>query len=257
MRPYILVSNDDGVTAPGIKALIEVMKELGDVIVVAPDGPRSGQSSAITAGKPIRYKQIEKSAGLEVYACTGTPTDCVKLAFEAIATRKIDLVVSGINHGSNATINVIYSGTMGAAFEGTEHGVPSIGFSIDNHSHRADLEPMKPYVLQITKEVLKRGLPNRVCLNVNAPNGEIKGTKLVRQCDGMWVKEFEKRTDPYGFDYFWLTGHFKSAEPEAEDTDEWALKSGYVSIVPTTIDMTSYDNLSVMSDWDFDEVEVE
>ncbi len=252
MRPYILVTNDDGVAAPGIKALVEVMKTIGDVIVVAPDGARSGQSSAITAGKPIRYRLLEKSEGLEIYSSTGTPTDCVKLAFEAIMQRRPDIVVSGINHGSNATINVIYSGTMGATFEGTEHGVPSIGFSFTEHSHRADLSEMLPYIHQITTEVLKNGLPDRVCLNVNAPAGKIKGAKLARQCNGMWVKEFEKRTDPYGYDYFWLTGHFENAEPEAADTDEWALNNGYVSIVPTTIDMTSYENLESMRDWDFE-----
>lgn len=240
MRPYILVTNDDGVDAPGILALTKMMMKLGDVLVVAPDGPRSGQSSAITANEPIKAKLIEKKEGLTRYSCTGTPTDCTKLAFDSLAEREIDLVVAGINHGSNAAINVIYSGTMGAALEGCEHGVPSVGFSLCDHAYDADFSFFEPHILKISEETLQNGLPENVCLNVNAPIGQLKGVRVARQCKGQWVKEFEKRTDPHGREYYWLTGFFKNFEPDAEETDEWALANGYVSVVPTTIDLTAH-----------------
>lgn len=252
MRPYILITNDDGINAPGINALTEVMMQLGDVIVVAPDGPRSGQSSAITAGFPIRVKLLEQSQELTRYACSGTPTDCVKLAFDSLTSRTPDLVVSGINHGSNAAINVIYSGTMGAALEGCEHGVKSIGFSICDHSLKADFSAFKPYIKKITEEMLRNDLPQNICLNVNAPKGEILGIKVARQCHGRWLKEFEKRTDPYGQNYYWLTGHFENFEPDAQDTDEWALKEGYISVVPTRIDLTAHKSVEKIKQWDWD-----
>ncbi len=249
MRPYILITNDDGVNAPGILVLTRLMMQLGDVIVVAPDGPRSGQSNAITVNVPIRYSEIEKKEGLIRFSCTGTPTDCVKLAFENLTSRKPDLVVAGINHGSNAAINVIYSGTMGAALEGCEHGVPSIGFSLCDHSHDADFSSFEPYILKIAAETLKNGLPKQVCLNVNAPTEELKGIKTARQCHGQWMKEFAMKTDPHGRDYFWLTGFYENFEPESEDTDEWALANGYVSVVPTTIDLTAHRFLQEMKKW--------
>ena len=249
MRPYILVTNDDGVNAPGILVLTRLMKQLGDVLVVAPDGPRSGQSSAITFNVPINCRLIEKEEGLTRYACSGTPTDCVKLAFDELAERQPDLVVAGINHGSNAAINVIYSGTMGATLEGCEHGVPSIGFSLCDHAADADFSDFESYVLKIATETLKNGLPKNVCLNVNAPTGKLKGVRIARQCDGQWMKEFEKRTDPHGRDYFWLTGYFKNFEPDAEDTDEWALANGYVSVVPTSLDMTAHEVVEDVKGW--------
>ncbi len=256
MRPYILVTNDDGVDAPGIIELTQTMQEIGDVLVVAPDVHRSGQSSAITVGTPLRAMLLEKSEGLTRYACSGTPTDCVKLAFNSLIERTPDVVVSGINHGSNAAVNVIYSGTMGAAMEGSQHGVPSIGFSILDHAHDADFSHFLPFVKQITEEIIHKGLPNNVCLNVNAPKGALKGAEVVRQCKGRWVKEFEKRQDPYGMEYFWLTGRFENEEPDARDTDEWVLSQGYVSIVPTSIDMTAYEELDKMKDWDFEAAEL-
>jgi len=244
-KPLILVTNDDGIDAKGINVLAELMTELGEVIVFAPAFPQSGQSNALTVTAPIRFQKVEKKENIARYSCTGTPTDCVKLALnEILQGRKPDLLVSGINHGSNGAINVIYSGTMGAAFEGCASGIPSVGFSIDDHSLSADFENFKPFVLKIAKMVLENGLPERVCLNVNAPVGEIKGMKVARQCRGFWTKEFEKRQDPRGIgDYFWLTGYFHNQEPEATDTDEWAVKNGYISIVPTRVDMTDYESL--------------
>ncbi|NLO69623.1 MAG: 5'/3'-nucleotidase SurE [Porphyromonadaceae bacterium] len=250
MRPYILITNDDGVDAPGVLILTRLMMEIGDVIVVAPDGARSGQSNAITVKHPVRYHKIEEREGLKRYSCTGTPTDCVKLAFNELTVRKPDLLVSGINHGSNSAINVIYSGTMGATLEGCENGVPSIGFSLCDHDYHADFSFFEPFILQLSREVLKNGLPRNVCLNVNAPIGEIKGIRISRQCSGQWVKEYAKRTDPVGRDYFWLTGFFENHEPDAEDTDEWALANGFISVVPTTTDMTAHGFIEVMKKWE-------
>ena len=248
-KPYILITNDDGDVAKGIQVLTRLMCQLGDVIVVAPDGPRSAQSNAITVTHPIRFKLTEESEGLKKYTCTGTPTDCVKLALNEIVERKPDLIVSGINHGSNAAVNVIYSGTMGAVLEGCENGILSIGFSICDHSYNADFSYFEPFIQKIASQALEKGLPRGVCLNVNAPVGVIKGVKVARQCDGQWTKEFAKRIDPQGRSYFWLTGNFENFEPESPDTDEWALNNGYVSIVPTKIDMTAYDLLREVENW--------
>jgi len=248
-KPLILITNDDGADAPGIIVLTRLMMQIGDVVVVAPDGPRSAQSNALTVTKPIRFKKTEEKVGLIRYICNGTPTDCIKLSLNEIVERKPDLIVSGINHGSNSAINVIYSGTMGAVLEGCENGILSIGFSIDSHSHEVDFTDFEPFVLQITREALKNGVPHAICLNVNAPKGIIKGTRISRQCDGQWVKEYEKRTDPQGCDYFWLTGYFENREPSAEDTDEWALLNNYISIVPTKIDLTAYEVINEIKRW--------
>ncbi|HLP04693.1 MAG TPA: 5'/3'-nucleotidase SurE [Paludibacter sp.] len=250
-KPLILITNDDGADARGIEVLTRLMCEIGDVVVVAPDGPRSAQSNALTVTHPVRFKTLEEKDGLKRYSCSGTPTDCVKLALNAIVDRRPDLIVSGINHGSNSAINVIYSGTMGAVLEGCENGILSIGFSISSHSWDVDFSNFEPYVLQVARQALAHGLPDRTCLNVNAPNGEIAGVRVSRQCNGQWVKEFEKRTDPQGRAYFWLTGYFENHEPEAEDTDEWALLNGYISIVPTKIDLTAYDAIQGVGGWEF------
>jgi 5'-nucleotidase len=249
-KPLILITNDDGDTARGIQILTQLMCQLGNVVVVAPDGPRSAQSNALTVTHPIRFKLTEETVGLKRYSCTGTPTDCIKLALNEIVERKPDLIVSGINHGSNAAVNVIYSGTMGAVLEGCENGIPSIGFSICDHSFNADFSHFESYILKIASKTLEKGLPRGICLNVNAPVGTIKGIKTARQCDGQWTKEFARRTDPQGRLYFWLTGNFENFEPQSEDTDEWALNNGYVSIVPTKIDMTAYDFLNDISEWE-------
>ncbi len=243
-KPLILITNDDGADAKGIAVLTRLMTQLGDVVVVAPDGPRSAQSNALTVTHPIRFKKIEESEGLTRYSCTGTPTDCVKLALNEILERTPDMLVSGINHGSNSAINVIYSGTMGAVLEGCENGIPSVGFSICNHSLEADFSTFEPFVLKIAQTTLVNGLPKGVCLNVNAPDGHIAGIKVARQCDGRWTKEYAKRTDPHGRVYFWLTGAFENHEPDATDTDETALNKGYISIVPTKIDLTAYDAMN-------------
>ncbi|NDP22781.1 MAG: 5'/3'-nucleotidase SurE [Paludibacter sp.] len=249
-KPLILITNDDGHDAKGIELLTRLMMQIGDVVVVAPDGPRSAQSNALTVTHPIRFKKIEEKEGLKRYSCTGTPTDCVKLALNEIVERQPDLLVSGINHGSNAAINVIYSGTMGAVLEGCENGVLSIGFSICDHSFDADFSIFEPYILKITRTALEKGLPHATCLNVNAPMGEIAGIRIARQCDGRWAKEFAKRSDPQGRSYFWLTGYFENHEPEATDTDEWALSKGFISIVPTKIDLTAYEAMDAVKKWE-------
>lgn len=248
-KPLILITNDDGHDAKGIDILTRLMMEIGDVVVVAPDGPRSAQSNALTVTHPIRFKKIEEKEGLTRYMSTGTPTDCVKLALNEILERKPDLLVSGINHGSNAAINVIYSGTMGAVLEGCENNILSIGFSICDHSLDADFSKFEPFILQITRAALANGLPYATCLNVNAPMGEISGVTVARQCDGRWTKEFAKRSDPQGRAYYWLTGHFENHEPDAIDTDEWALAHGQISIVPTKIDLTAYNAIDKIRAW--------
>lgn len=248
-KPYILITNDDGADSKGIDVLTRLMLQLGEVVVVAPDGPRSAQSNALTVTHPIRFKKIEEAVGLTRYSCTGTPTDCVKLAMHEILDRQPDLIVSGINHGSNSAINVIYSGTMGAVLEGCEHGIPSIGFSICNYSPDADFTHFEPYILSVARQTLAHGLSSGVCLNVNAPAETIQGVKICRQCNGRWTKEFAKRTDPHGRAYYWLTGYFENHEPEATDTDEWALQNGFVSVVPTKIDMTAYNTITTLQEW--------
>lgn len=252
MTPLILVTNDDGIQAKGLGVLAGLMAELGDVLVMAPETPQSGQSNAITSASPLRFRPVDREGRITRYACTGTPTDCVKMALEAAlpAGRQPDLLVSGINHGSNAAINVIYSGTMGAVFEGCECGIPSIGFSLTDHGRDADFTGFAPYVSAIARRVLTEGLPRRVCLNVNAPTSTLRGVRVVRQSDGYWTKGFERRTDPYGRDYYWMTGKFVNSEPQATDTDEWALAQGYVSIVPTRIDLTDYGALQAMKGWE-------
>lgn len=245
-RPLILITNDDGDTAKGIRVLTELMLPFGDVIVMAPDGPRSAQSNALTVAHPIRFKLLEEKPGLTRYSCSGTPTDCVKLALNEVVPRQPDLLVSGINHGSNAAINVIYSGTMGAVLEGCENMIPSIGFSISNYAPDADFSYFEPRIVKIVKDVLEHGLPHGVCLNVNAPQGDIKGLRVARQCDGRWTREYAKRLDPFGRTYFWLTGEFENHEPESDETDEWALAQGWVSVVPTKIDLTAHDFLGAL-----------
>jgi len=247
-KPLILVVNDDGITAPGIRNLIKVMRDFGDVIVVAPDSPQSGKGHAITIEDTIRCDKviIEKGAQIE-YSCSGTPVDCVKLAVNKILDRKPDLCVSGINHGSNSSINVIYSGTMSAAVEGALEGIPSIGFSILDYAHNANFKESIPYIKKITKQVLKHGLDNGVCLNVNIPKSikgkKIKGLKVCRQANANWEEEFEERIDPKGKTYYWLTGKFVNYD-KGSDTDEWALANHFISVVPVQFDITAHSSLS-------------
>ncbi|NGM73231.1 5'/3'-nucleotidase SurE [Sphingobacterium sp. SGL-16] len=253
-RPTILVVNDDGITAPGIKVLLEEMQKLGNVVVVAPDAPQSGMGHAITIGKPLRLDKIQLYEGVEMYKCSGTPVDCVKLAVDRIfKDQKPDLCVSGINHGLNYSINVLYSGTMSAAVEGAIEGIPSIGFSLDDFSHGADFSHTRPYVLSIAEQVLNNGLPKGTLLNVNFPHIEkgIKGIKICRQANGNWVEEFEYRVDPHNRDYFWMTGRYDWVD-RGEDTDVFAINNGYASIVPTQFDMTAHHAIPELNSWSFD-----
>ena len=244
--PLIVITNDDGITAPGIHTLIEVVKKITNrIVVVAPDKPQSGMGHAITINAMIRIKKF-KLDGVTAYSCSGTPVDCVKVATAKIAEGKPDLIVSGINHGSNSSINVIYSGTMSAAMEGSIEGIPSIGFSLTDTRIDADFEPSKKYVKQIINYALEHHLEGNCCLNVNLPavnEDLIQGVKVCRQANAMWEEDFQERYDPAGNRYYWLTGKFVNHEEEATDTDEWALKNNFVSVVPVQYDVTAYSVL--------------
>jgi 5'-nucleotidase len=240
-KPLILVTNDDGIHAPGLKVLTELAQKLGEVIVVAPDEGRSGMSHAITIKYPLRLNKVREEDGIVMYSCSGYPADCVKLAVNQILGRKPDLLVSGINHGSNSSISVVYSGTMAAAIEGGLHGIPSIGMSITDFSSRPDFAACIHFGEKIIRNTLLEGLPQGVCLNVNFPKSpvdKIMGIKICRQARGLWIEEFDKRKDPHRREYFWLTGYFDNYEPDDEDTDEWALKNNYVSVVPVRVDFS-------------------
>lgn len=253
-KPLILVTNDDGITAKGIQVLKEQMLPLGEVLVVAPDKPQSGMGHAITVNNPLRMNQVQDSDEVKAYSCSGTPVDCVKLAIYSILKRKPDLVVSGINHGANMSINVLYSGTMSAAVEGAIEGIPSIGFSLLDHSPNADFSHTIPFINQITKNVLDHGLQGDYCLNVNFPRNEgqeLKGVRVCRQGKAYWEDEFDTRKDPYGLDYYWLSGSFASFD-KGEDTDVWALQNNYVSMVPVQYDMTAHHAIQQINSWDFD-----
>ncbi len=253
-RPVILVTNDDGITAPGIQNLAYLMKELGDVVIVAPDSPQSAMGHAITIAKPLRLEQVDLYDGIASYQCSGTPVDCVKLAVNKVLHRKPDLLVSGINHGSNSSINVIYSGTMSAAMEGAIEGIPSIGFSLGDFSHDANFIPVQKYVLEIARQVLANGLPQGSLLNVNFPAvasfEELQGIRICRQAVAKWQEEFDERVDPHKRKYYWLTGEFTLNDP-GEDTDEWALNNNYVSVVPVQFDLTAYHAIQVLNSWKF------
>jgi 5'-nucleotidase len=249
----ILVTNDDGIHAGGIKALIEAVQPFGKLVVIAPQEGQSGMSHAITVKVPLRIESLEDGPRRKVYSCNGTPVDCIKLALDQLLDRAPDLIVSGINHGANSSTAVVYSGTMAAAIEGCLNQIPSIGFSLLDFSRNADFSKAVTFIPDIVGRVLKNGIPTWTCLNVNIPmNGPdpIKGIRVVRQTKGMWKEEFDKRRDPAARDYFWLTGEFKNMEPEATDTDEWALTNGYVSIVPVRIDFTDYESIAKMKDWE-------
>lgn len=252
-KPTILVVNDDGITAPGIKVLIEEMQKVGHVVVVAPDSPQSGMGHAITIGKPLRLDRVELYEGVEMYKCSGTPADCVKLAVHQVFKgKKPDICVSGINHGLNHSINVLYSGTMSAAVEGAIEAIPSIGFSLDNFAHDADFSHCRPYLVAVAQQVLANGLPKGTLLNVNFPNDPaIKGIKICRQAGGHYVEEFEERVDPHNRSYFWMTGKF-DLQDRGEDTDSYALNNGYVAIVPTQFDMTAHHAIPELNSWGFD-----
>jgi len=252
-KPTILVVNDDGIDAPGIKVLMDSMKELGHVVVVAPDGPQSGTGHAITIAKPLRLDRVHIYHNVEMYKCSGTPVDCVKLAVNKVFKgRKPDLCVSGINHGLNHSINVLYSGTMSAAMEGAIESIPSIGFSYDDFSYDADFAQCVPYISTIAKQVLKNGLPPATLLNVNFPkSNQLKGIKICRQANAKYAEEFDERLDPHNRNYYWLTGVFQSGD-KGEDTDVWALDNEYVSVVPVQFDLTAHHAIPILNSWQLD-----
>ncbi len=258
-KPLILVSNDDGITSNGIRHLVEVMKQLGEVIVVAPDSPQSGMGHAITIGNTLRLDETDiYGPDVKAYKCSGTPADCVKLAkHHILKDHKPDLIVSGINHGSNTSISVLYSGTMSAAIEGAIEGTPSIGFSLCDYGHDADFSHTLHYVKAIAAQVLKTGLPKHTTLNVNFPpkrNEALKGVKICRQAHARWQEEFDQRYDPNGRRYFWLAGNFVNYD-KGEDNDEWAIANNYVSVVPCQFDLTAHHTISILNDdW---EIEIE
>jgi len=253
-NPLILVSNDDGITAPGIRTLVNVMKKIGEVVVVAPDGPQSGMGHAITIGNTLRLEETDIFEGVTAYECSGTPADCVKMAKHfVLKDRKPDLVVSGINHGSNTAISVLYSGTMSAAIEAAIEGMPSIGFSLCDYSSDADFSHTKEYVRKIALQALEKGMTKGVALNVNIPpkrNESIKGIKICRQANAKWQEEFDQRYDPHGRKYYWLAGNFVNHD-KGEDNDEWAIANNYISLVPCQFDMTAHHAISILNDdWD-------
>ncbi|MFZ5999552.1 MAG: 5'/3'-nucleotidase SurE [Bacteroidota bacterium] len=254
-KPLILVANDDGITSRGIKHLVDVMKELGDVLVVAPDGPQSGMGHAITVGDTLRLTESNIFEGVRAFECSGTPADCVKMArhFVLKGDRQPDIVVSGVNHGSNTSISVLYSGTMSAAIEGAIEGTPAIGFSLCDYSHNADFSHALEYIKKIAQQVLKKGLPKGVALNVNIPpkrNEPIKGIRICRQANAKWVEEFDQRFDPNGRRYFWMAGNFVNFD-KGEDNDEWAIANNYVSVVPCQFDLTAHQAIPVLNEeWD-------
>ena len=249
-KPLILITNDDGYNAKGIKELTEAMKGLGEIIVFAPDSHQSGMSSAITTSNPIRARIYHQEEDFTAYMCSGTPVDCVKLALNMFVNRKPDLLVSGINHGSNAGISVLYSGTVAAAIEGCVFDVPSLAFSLCDFTPDADFSATKKVAHKLAKKVLKEGLPKGICLNINVPVGEIKGIKMTTQTQGKWVNEYQRAKDGVERDVFWMTGNFENWETENEKNDEWALANGYAAVVPVKIDMTAYDIIQEFKEWE-------
>ncbi len=238
MRPFLLISNDDGVQAPGLHFLIEALRPYADLLVMAPDSARSGFSSSITSAHPLTYKILRREEGFTLCSCSGTPTDCVKMALNLFPERKPDLVIGGINHGDNSSVNAHYSGTMGVAIEGALQGYPSVAFSLCDHRHDADFEPLRPYLVDFMFKAIALGLPAFTCLNINFPLApKFKGTKVCRMARSRWQNEVERREHPWGGEYFWLVGENIELEPDATDTDRWALANGYIAVTPTQLDV--------------------
>lgn len=250
-RPLILVSNDDGIMAKGISELIRFLRPLGEIVVVAPDSPRSGSGCALTVTQPVQHQFLKRDVGLSVYKCSGTPSDCVKLARGVLLDREPDLVVGGINHGDNSATSVHYSGTMGVVIEGCLNGIPSIGFSLCSYEPGADFDAAGPYVRKIAATVLEKGLPPLTCLNVNIPDtADIKGVRICEQSKGQWGTEWIACPRKEGDNYYWLTGEFTDHEPDNEKNDHWALASGYIAVTPITVDMTAYGFMDELKSWD-------
>lgn len=250
-RPFILIANDDGYHSHGIRQLVDFVSEMADVLVVAPEGARSGYSCAFSATDYLRLKVRHNMGNAEVWSCSGTPVDCVKIALSQLCQgRRPDLILSGINHGDNSSVNNHYSGTMGAALEGCMKYIPSVAFSSCYYDEEANLEPLRPYVQQIVRKVLSEGLPKGICLNVNFPARQhFEGVKVCRMTFGSWVEEIDKCRHPRGYDYYWVVGHYHNDEPGIEGTDQYALDNGYVAITPTKVDVTAYDFMKQLQNW--------
>lgn len=254
-RPLILLSNDDGYQAKGIRSLMDMLCDMADIVVCAPDSARSGFSCAFSATVPLRLTLHEKREGLEIWSCNGTPVDCVKMALANICTRRPDMVIGGINHGDNASVNSHYSGTMGVTMEGCMKYIPSVAYSLCSHDEDADFEPLRPHVRRFTEKVLREGLPKGICLNINFPilaetASNYNGVKVCRMAFGSWVNEVSQCQHPRGYDYWWMVGHYENDEPESEDTDNWALTHGYVAITPTLMDVTAHEFMNQKADWE-------
>lgn len=248
-RPLILIANDDGYEAKGIRSLVDMVRHLGDVIVCAPDGPRSGYACAFSANKPLTITLRDKQQGVEIWSCNGTPVDCVKMALHEIVPRRPDLVLGGINHGDNGSVNTHYSGTMGVVMEGCMKYIPSVAYSLCDYHADADFEPLRPYVDRFTRRVLGGGLPRGVCLNINFPvldgDDDFRGVRMCRMAHGSWTNEITRCHHPRGYDYYWMVGHYQNDEPDAEDTDNWALQHGYIAVTPTRMDVTAYECMDI------------
>lgn len=248
-KPLILVTNDDGMFAPGISRLVGIARHMGEVIVVAPNSPQSAKGHAVTLADPIRLNQVDVFDGIEAYECSGTPVDCVKLAKNILLkNRRIDLCVSGINHGSNASINILYSGTMSAAMEASIEGIDSIGFSLEDYAMDANFGPATPWIKSIMEHVLSNGLTDSKLLNVNIPHpslGPIRGMKVCRQAEGRWEEEFVEGVDPRGQKFYWLTGNFATRDT-GPGTDINALREGFISIVPSSHDLTHHRAIPIL-----------
>jgi 5'-nucleotidase len=251
-KPVILITNDDGITAPGIRSLVEAVKDIGKIVVVAPDKAQSGMGHAITIGQPLRLHKMQMFDGVESWSCSGTPVDCVKLAVDKVLHRKPDLCLSGINHGANHSINVIYSGTMSAAVEAAIESIPSAGFSLLDYSIEADFSGAKKYARIIVEKMLSTRLEKHTVLNVNVPakpESLLKGIKICRQAYAKYVEDFIERKDPHGKHYYWLTGEFVNFD-KGKDTDVWALANNYVSVVPVQFDLTHYTMKEKLKNWE-------
>ena len=252
MRPLILISNDDGYEAKGINELVRMVSQYGDVLVCAPEGPRSGYACAFSATIPLTLTLRRKEQGVEVWSCNGTPVDCVKMALAELCPRRPDLVLGGINHGDNGSVNTHDSGTMGVVMEGAMKYIPSVAFSLCDHRADADFLPLEQLIRKITQQVLAEGLPQGVCLNVNFPLvDEYKGVRVCRMARGTWENEVTCCHHPRGYDYWWMVGHYRNDEPEADDTDNWALSHGYVAITPTHVDVTAYEAMDRIKAFEF------
>lgn len=248
-KPLILISNDDGINSPGLHRLIDYVRHLGDIVVAAPDGPCSGKSAALTVNAPLRISEHPDYNGAIMRSVSGTPVDCIKIAMHNIVPRRPDLVLSGINHGSNAGNSIIYSGTMGAAMEACMIGIPAIGYSLLSHAIDADFSETEPYIEQITKAVLAKGLPKDVCLNVNFPaKCKIEGMKVVRAADSHWTEEYQQYVDPNGKPFYWLSGKIVNEEPDNSETDLYWLDRNYATVVPSCSTRNAVNALPFMKE---------